>query len=147
VGLDRGQQFGVPDTGFGQVGGTLKLIYTNSIDGNSSTGIGIDLGYLYRDLIVDRLDAGVKLQDATGTYLSWSTGRNEYIWPMLKVGLAYTIVSEAMRGSLLLALDSDFYFDNLEVSVISTTASITTPCEGPVAIESETWGSLKALYR
>jgi len=100
------------DTGYGQVGGTLKLIYTNSIDGNSSTGIGIDLGYLYRDLLVKRLDAGVKLQDATGTYLSWSTGRNEYIWPMLKVGFAYTFVSEAMKGSLLLALDSDFYFDN-----------------------------------
>jgi hypothetical protein len=100
------------DTGYGQVGGTLKLIYTNSIDGNSSTGIGIDLGYLYRDLLVDHLDVGLKLQDATGTYLSWSTGTNEYIWPMVKAGLAYTITSEAMKGALLLALDSDFYFDN-----------------------------------
>jgi hypothetical protein len=100
------------DTGFGRVGGTLKIIYTNSIDGNSSTGIGIDLGYLYRDLLVKRLDVGLKLQDATGTYLSWSSGTNEYIWPMVKLGAAYTIVSEAMKGALLLALDSDFYFDN-----------------------------------
>jgi hypothetical protein len=99
-------------TAYGRLGGTLKIIYTNSIDGNSSTGIGIDLGYLYRDLLVERLDVGVKLQDATGTYLSWSTGTNEYIWPMVKVGAAYTIVSEAMKGSLLLAVDSDFYFDN-----------------------------------
>ena len=53
-------------TAFGRLGGTLKIIYTNSIDGNSSTGIGIDLGYLYRDLLVDRLDLGLKLQDATG---------------------------------------------------------------------------------
>jgi hypothetical protein len=99
-------------TGFGRLGGTLKIIYTDSVDGNSSAGIGIDLGYLYRGLLVDHLDVGVKLQDATGTYLSWSTGTTEYIWPMVKVGAAYTIVSEAMRGSLLLAIDSDFYFDN-----------------------------------
>jgi len=103
-------------TAYGRVGGTLKIIYTNSIDGNSSTGIGIDLGYLYRDLLVDRLDFGVKLQDATGTYLSWSTGTNEYIWPMVKIGAAYTIASEAMKGSLLLALDSDFYFDNRQTA-------------------------------
>ncbi|MGD8414458.1 MAG: hypothetical protein PVF33_09510, partial [Candidatus Latescibacterota bacterium] len=82
------------------------------IDGNSSTGIGIDLGYLYRDLFFKRLDVGVKLQDATGTYLSWSSGTNEYIWPMVKLGAAYTIVSEAMKGSLLLAVDSDVYFDD-----------------------------------
>ncbi len=99
-------------TGFGRLGGTLKIIYTDSVDGNSSAGIGIDLGYLYRGLIADHLDVGVKLQDATGTYLSWSTGTTEYIWPAVKVGAAYTIVSEAMRGSLLLALDSDFFFDN-----------------------------------
>ena len=103
-------------TSFGRVGGTLKIIYTNSIDGNTSTGIGIDLGYLYRDLLVDRLDIGLKLQDATGTYLSWSSGTNEYIWPMVKIGAAYTIVSEAMNGSLLLALDSDFYFDNRQTT-------------------------------
>jgi hypothetical protein len=100
------------NTGYGRVGGTLKLIYTNSLAGNSSTGIGIDLGYLYRDLLVKRLDVGVKLQDATGTYLSWSTGTTEYIWPMVKLGAAYTIVSEPMNGALLLAVDSDFYFDN-----------------------------------
>jgi hypothetical protein len=100
------------NTGFGRLGGTLKIIYTNSIDGNTSTGIGIDLGYLYRDVLVNRLDVGVKLQDATGTYLSWSSGTNEYIWPMVKLGAAYTFVSEAMKGSMLLALDSDFYFDN-----------------------------------
>lgn len=103
--------FGV-NTGFGRLGGTLKIIYTDSVDGNTSTGIGIDVGYLYRDLLARRLDVGVKVQDATGTYLSWSSGTNEYIWPMVKLGAAYTVVSEAMKGSLLLALDSDFYFDD-----------------------------------
>jgi hypothetical protein len=103
-------------TAYGRLGGTLKLIYTNSIAGYSSTGIGIDIGYLYRDLFVERLDVGVKLQDATGTYLSWSSGRNEYIYPVAKVGLAYKIISEAMNGSLLLAFDSDFYFENLRTA-------------------------------
>jgi hypothetical protein len=100
------------NSGYGLVGGTLKLIYTNSVAGYSSTGIGIDLGYLYRDLLVENLAVGVKLQDLTGTYISWSSGRNEYIRPVVKVGAAYKIVSKAMRGSLLLALDSDFHYEN-----------------------------------
>ncbi|MCK5619965.1 MAG: UPF0164 family protein [Candidatus Krumholzibacteria bacterium] len=100
------------NTGYGRLGGTLKLIYTNSIAGNTSTGIGIDIGYLYQNLLVNNLNFGLKLQDATGTYLSWSSGTNEYILPAVKVGAAYKIVSKSLNGALLLALDSDFYFDN-----------------------------------
>jgi hypothetical protein len=99
-------------TRYGRIGGTLKLIYTNSIAGYSSTGIGLDIGYLYRGLFTDHLDVGVKLRDATGTYLSWSSGHNEFILPMVKVGAAYTIHSEPLNGSLLLAVDSDFYFED-----------------------------------
>jgi hypothetical protein len=99
-------------TGFGRLGGTLKLIYNDAIAGESSSGIGIDLGYLRRDLLVDRLDLGVKLQDATGTYISWSTGTNEFIIPMVKVGAAYEIVSRRFNGSLLLAADADVFFDD-----------------------------------
>jgi hypothetical protein len=99
-------------TGWGRVGGTLKLIYTDAIAGESSVGIGIDLGYLYRDFLFDRFDVGAKLQDATGTYISWSTGTNEFITPMLKVGAAYTLVSERMNGALLLAADADLFFED-----------------------------------
>jgi len=99
-------------TGWGRIGGTLKLIYSDAIAGESSVGIGIDLGYLRRDFLFDRLDVGAKLQDATGTYISWSTGTNEFITPMLKVGAAYTLVSESMNGALLLAADADIYFED-----------------------------------
>ena len=100
------------NTAYGRVGGTLKLIYSDAIAGESSTGIGIDLGYLYRGLFVDDLDVGVKLQDATGTYLSWSTGTNEFIIPMVKLGTAYRIDAPKLNGSLLLAFDVDVFFDD-----------------------------------
>ena len=100
------------ETGAGNVAGTLKLIYQDAIAGESSMGIGIDLGYLRRDFLTPRLSIGAKLQDATGTYISWSTGTNEFIVPMLKVGGAYRIVSEAFNGALLLAADADIFFDD-----------------------------------
>lgn len=98
-------------TSFGRVGGTLKLIYQNSVTGLSSTGIGIDLGWLMRDVLPD-FDVGVKLQDITGTYLAWSTGTNEFIAPSVRVGLAYTVVSTGMNGSVLLVTDGAFYFED-----------------------------------
>jgi hypothetical protein len=100
------------ETGVGQVGGTLKLIYQDAIAGESSMGIGIDLGFLRRDFLTPRLSVGAKLQDATGTYLSWSTGTNEFILPMFKLGGAYKIVSAGFKGSLLLAADADIFFDD-----------------------------------
>jgi len=103
-------------TGAGSVGGTLKVIYQDMIAGESSMGIGIDLGYLRRDFLTRNLSVGAKLQDATGTYISWSTGTNEFIVPMVKVGGAYRIVSESFHGSLLLAADADVFFDNRQIA-------------------------------
>jgi long-subunit fatty acid transport protein len=100
------------ETGVGSVGGTLKLIYQDFIAGNSSVGIGIDLGYLRRDFATRNLSVGAKLQDATGTYISWSTGTNEFIVPSLKLGSAYTIESEGLNGAVLLAVDADVFFDD-----------------------------------
>jgi hypothetical protein len=100
------------ETSAGKVGGTLKLIYEDYIAGESSMGIGIDVGFLRRDFLTPRLSVGAKLQDATGTYISWSTGTNEFILPMLKVGGAYKIVSTGLNGSLLLAVDADLFFDD-----------------------------------
>lgn len=100
------------ETGAGSIGGTLKLIYQDAIAGESSMGIGIDLGYLRRDFLTQHLSVGAKLQDATGTYISWSTGTTEFILPMLKLATAYKIASLGFNGSLLLAADADFYFDD-----------------------------------
>jgi long-subunit fatty acid transport protein len=104
------------ETGVGFVGGTLKLIYQDFIAGESSMGIGIDLGYLRRDFLTKNLSLGAKLQDATGTYISWSTGTNEFIIPSLKVGSAYRIDSEALNGSVLVAADADMFFDDRQTA-------------------------------
>lgn len=104
------------ETSVGNVGGTLKLIYEDYIAGESSMGIGIDLGFLRRDFLLKNLSIGAKLQDATGTYISWSTGTNEFILPMLKVGGAYKIVSTGLNGALLLAADADFFFDDRQMA-------------------------------
>ncbi|MDH5626912.1 MAG: PorV/PorQ family protein, partial [Candidatus Krumholzibacteria bacterium] len=104
------------ETGAGAVGGSLKIIYQDMIAGESSMGIGIDLGYLKRDFLTRNLSLGAKLQDATGTYISWSTGTNEFIIPALKVGSAYKIESEELNGALLLAVDADVFFDNRQAA-------------------------------
>jgi hypothetical protein len=104
------------ETGAGYVGGSLKIIYQDMIAGESSMGIGIDLGYLKRDFMTRNLSVGAKLQDATGTYISWSTGTNEFIIPALKLGSAYKIESEELNGAVLFAVDADVFFDNRQAA-------------------------------
>lgn len=104
------------ETGFGAIGGTLKLIYQDAIAGESSMGIGLDLGYLRRDFLTKNLSVGAKLQDATGTYISWSTGTNEFIVPTFKLGGAYRIEPDGMNGRLTLAADADFFFDDRQTA-------------------------------
>ena len=82
-----------------QWGGNLKFI-RQAVADYSSFGVGIDLGVLRRDW-VGRLDFGVKLQDATKTYLSWDTGRNETIAPVLVPGISYDWLFESLHLGLL----------------------------------------------
>ncbi len=70
-----------------RVGGSLKVI-RQSVGDYSSFGMGADLAVL-RPQVWRRLDFGLKLQDITTTYLSWSTGRNELITPALVPGVAW----------------------------------------------------------
>jgi hypothetical protein len=99
-------------TGFGRVGGTLKLLYSDQIGGNSATGVGVDLAYLRRDVVARGLDVGVKLQDITGTYIGWSTGTVDFVVPSVKLGLAYRRPVPSLNASFVLATDGDFYFEN-----------------------------------
>jgi len=100
------------NTGFGRVGGTLKVIYSDQVAGYSATGIGVDLGYLRRDLLTDGLDIGVKLQDVTGTYIGWSTGLVEFITPSVKLGVAYRVAAPTLNASFVVAADGDFFFED-----------------------------------
>jgi hypothetical protein len=95
----------------GSVGANVKIIRNDQVAGVSSFGIGCDVGFIKRGLWKD-LAVGLKLQDATGTYIGWSTGEREFIYPALKVGIAYPFSFEQMGSTLVLAVDGDFRFEN-----------------------------------
>ena len=96
---------------FGAVGGSMKFIRNDQVTGVTSFGIGIDLGFLKRDLWKD-LQVGVKMQDATGTYITWSTGEREFIYPALKVGVAYPFELGGVNSRIIIVADGEFRFEN-----------------------------------
>lgn len=96
---------------FGAVGASVKFIRNDQVTGVTSFGLGLDVGFLKRDLWRD-LCFGAKLQDATGTYISWSTGEREFIYPALKLGFAYPLDLKSFNGKLVLAADGDFRYEN-----------------------------------
>jgi hypothetical protein len=98
------------DLGEWQVGLNAKFIM-QSVGSYSSWGIGLDLGALRRDWW-RRLDVGVKLQDATSTYLAWNTGHNETIAPVITPGVSYDWSFPDLSLDLTAAGALEFHFDN-----------------------------------
>jgi hypothetical protein len=96
---------------FALAGANVKIIRNDQVTGVSSLGIGVDIGLLRRRAWKD-LAVGVKMQDATGTCISWSTGEREFIYPTLKIGCAYPFSIQRMSSTLLLAVDGDFRYEN-----------------------------------
>ncbi len=92
------------------LGGNLKFI-RQSVGDYSSLGIGADIGAI-RPAIWRNLDFGLKLQDVTTTYLSWSTGHNEVVYPAVVPGFAYRWHLPAARMQLLLASSFETRFEN-----------------------------------
>jgi hypothetical protein len=90
-------------------GGTVKII-RQSLPGNSSFGIGGDLGVLY--LPTSSLSLGLKVSDVTTTFLSWDSGRRESIAPSATLGAQYTRAFEPLNGTVTFAGDMDMTFDN-----------------------------------
>jgi len=93
-----------------QVGGSLKFV-RQSVGSYSSLGVGADVGFL-RPGLWRRLDFGLKLQDITTTYLSWSTGRNELITPAVVPGLAWRQPIESANMDVVVATSFETRFDN-----------------------------------
>jgi hypothetical protein len=91
-------------------GGSLKFV-RQSVGPYSSLGVGADLAVL-RPAIWRRLDFGLKLQDITTTYLSWSTGHNEVITPAIVPGLAWRQPVPRWDLDLTLAGSLEARFDN-----------------------------------
>ncbi|NUN07581.1 MAG: PorV/PorQ family protein [Ignavibacteriaceae bacterium] len=88
-------------------GANVKVIY-RKIGDFSATGIGVDVGALYK--LDDMFTLGANLQDATTTLVAWSTGRNELISPTLKLGGASNLSLWLLN--ITAALDFDVRFEN-----------------------------------
>ncbi|PIV81874.1 hypothetical protein COW53_02025 [bacterium CG17_big_fil_post_rev_8_21_14_2_50_64_8] len=97
-----------------RVGGSVKFI-RQSVGDYSSLGIGADIALL-RPAVWRRLDFGVKFQDLTTTYLSWSTGRNEQISPAVVPGLAWRQPLPRWDMDLTLAGSMETRFENRGVA-------------------------------
>jgi hypothetical protein len=91
------------------IGGTAKII-RQSLPGNSSFGIGADLGMIY--FPTQTLSAAVRVTDVTTTLLSWESGNREFIAPAVTLGVQYTRAFEPLRGVVTFAGDMDMSFDN-----------------------------------
>jgi hypothetical protein len=92
------------------LGGSFKLL-RQSVDSYSSFGMGADFGVLRPD-VLPNLDLGIMMHDIFTTYVSWNTGRKESIAPVSRIGLAYRLPSERMRGLFLFTSDAAVHFDN-----------------------------------
>ncbi len=93
-----------------QAGATIKFV-RQSVGPYSSLGFGADIAFL-RPAIWKRLDFGIKFQDITTTYLSWSTGRNELITPAVVPGLAWNQPLTDWNMNFVLAASLETRFDN-----------------------------------
>jgi hypothetical protein len=91
------------------LGGSAKLIRQGLLD-NTSFGMGLDLGLLYR--LRSDLRLGARLANATTTRISWDTGRRETIMPSLDLGLSWTRKVEALNGTLTAGLGLANSFEN-----------------------------------
>jgi hypothetical protein len=89
-------------------GAGLKMI-RREIGDYSAYGSGADLGIIYRP--VKTVSLGLNLQDATTTFISWSTGTWERILPTLKLGISTNHWVENLRGTLLFSIDQDIRFE------------------------------------
>lgn len=101
-------------------GANIKFIRRDN-GASSATGIGFDVGALYR--VWDRFTVGANLQDATSTLVAWNTGRNELILPTLKIGGAWAL--DLFGNRLTPLLDADVRFEgrgsaaNLNIGAVS----------------------------
>lgn len=91
------------------LGGTAKIV-RQSLPGNSSLGIGADLGLMYFPNTA--FSAGLRVSDVTTTVLAWDSGRRETVAPSVALGAQYTREVPALRGMITVAGDMDWSFDN-----------------------------------
>jgi hypothetical protein len=100
-------------------GVSAKLIYRDIVD-ESAVGIGLDLGAIYA--LTDWADLGLNLQDAPGTFLSYSTGTKERVNATAKTGAR--LHGERGRFAMSLLGDTDIRFEGRDFSAQASAGPI-----------------------
>lgn len=90
------------------IGANLKLI-RKGVGVASALGAGLDVGVLIQP--ISTLKVGVQIMNVTSTIMTWSTGRKEYVSPIVKTGVSYRWDTHRLRGSALIAADVDVLFE------------------------------------
>ncbi len=100
-------------------GVSAKLLYRDIVD-ESAVGIGLDLGAIYA--LTDWADFGLNLQDAPGTFLSYSTGTKERVNSTAKMGAKF----HGKRGRFKMSLlaDTDIRFEGRDFSAQASTGPV-----------------------
>lgn len=90
----------------------LKGIY-RTIGDYSAYGVGTDIGLFYR---TQYFDAATVLNNATTTYISWSTDNQEIVYPSMKTGLVVKAPLSWENTTLSAGLEFDIYFEGRELA-------------------------------
>jgi hypothetical protein len=122
-------------------GANVKLIRRSAGEFHG-TGIGFDLGLQF--LATDDLVFGANLQDATTTFVSWSTGTNELISPTLKLGAAYSF--EIFEGKFTPALGTDVRFENRRFSAAANLGPISFDPQAGMEFDYKQIVAIRAGY-
>lgn len=95
------------------LGGNLKIV-RQALLRNTSFGMGVDLGMLYRvrpDMLL-----GLRLADITTTQISWDTGTRETVSPSAVLGAQWSRAVPGLRGQVALAADLATTFEGRDAA-------------------------------
>ncbi len=90
----------------------VKGIY-RKIGDYSSYGVGTDIGLYY---LAKYFNFAAVLKNATTTYLSWSTGTSEIVYPSMKTGVIVKAPLSWENTMLSVGIEFDVYFEGREIA-------------------------------
>jgi len=122
-------------------GVNLKVI-RRDIDTYGATGIGFDVGVLYK--IHPQITVGANIQDITTTLVAWNTGRKELIAPTVKVGAAGYV--DALAGRFTPAVDVDIRFEDRQTASMFHLGGVSFDVHSGIEYTFKNVVSLRAGY-
>ncbi len=122
-------------------GVNLKII-RRDIDTYGATGIGFDVGVLYK--IHPQISVGANIQDITTTMVAWNTGRKELIAPTVKIGASGYV--DALAGRFTPAVDFDVRFENRQTASMFHVGAVSVDVHSGIEYTFKNVVSLRAGY-